>query len=76
RDTDLTFHLTLNTHVAADLFDTSADLCFGYTQESPWQVCNEESSRQFRATDYRPAIFLGTPVRADLRFGGGLRMLG
>ncbi len=76
RNTDLKFQLSLKTKVAEDLFDTSADLWFGYTQESHWQVYNEDNSRPFRATDYQPEIFLTQPVTADLPFGGRLRMLG
>ena len=76
RNTDLKFQLSLKTKVAEDLFDTSADLWFGYTQESHWQVYNEDNSRPFRATDYQPEIFLTQPVTANLPFGGRLRMLG
>ena len=76
RNTDLKFQLSLKTKVAEDLFDTNADLWFGYTQESHWQVYNEDNSRPFRATDYQPEIFLTQPVTANLPFGGRLRMLG
>ncbi len=76
RETELKFQLSLKTKVAEDLFDTNADLWFGYTQESHWQVYNEDNSREFRATDYQPEIFLTQPVAADLPFGGRLRMLG
>ncbi|WP_298908048.1 phospholipase A [uncultured Psychrobacter sp.] len=76
RNTELKFQLSLKTKVMEDLFDTSADLWFGYTQESHWQVYNEDNSRPFRATDYQPEIFLTQPVSADLPFGGRLRMLG
>lgn len=76
RNTDLKFQLSLKTKVAEDLFDTSADLWFGYTQQSHWQVYNEDNSRPFRATDYQPEIFLTQPVTANLPFGGRLRMLG
>lgn len=76
RNTDLKFQLSLKTKVAQDLFNTNADLWFGYTQESHWQVYNEDNSRPFRATDYQPEIFLTQPVTANLPFGGRLRMLG
>lgn len=76
RETELKFQLSLKSKVAEDLFDTSADLWFGYTQESHWQVYNEDNSRPFRATDYQPEIFLTQPVTANLPFGGRLRMLG
>ncbi|MBE0440664.1 MULTISPECIES: phospholipase A [unclassified Psychrobacter] len=76
RETELKFQLSLKTKVAEDLFDSNADLWFGYTQESHWQVYNEDNSRPFRATDYQPEIFLTQPVAANLPFGGRLRMLG
>ncbi len=76
RNTELKFQLSLKTKVAEDLFNTSADLWFGYTQQAHWQVYNEDNSRPFRATDYQPEIFLTQPVAADLPFGGRLRMLG
>ena len=76
RNTELKFQLSLKTKVAEDLFNTNADLWFGYTQESHWQVYNEDNSRAFRATDYQPEIFLTQPVTANLPFGGRLRMLG
>ena len=76
RNTDLKFQLSLKTKVAEDLFNTNADLWFGYTQESHWQVYNEDNSRPFRATDYQPEVFLTQPVTANLPFGGRLRMLG
>ncbi len=76
RNTELKFQLSLKTKVGEDLFDTNADLWFGYTQQAHWQVYNEDNSRPFRATDYQPEIFLTQPVTANLPFGGRLRMLG
>lgn len=76
RNTDLKFQLSFKSKVSEDLFDTNADLWFGYTQHSHWQVYNEDNSRPFRTTDYQPEIFLTQPVTADLPFGGRLRMLG
>ncbi|TXD97010.1 phospholipase A [Psychrobacter frigidicola] len=76
RNTELKFQLSFKSKVAEDLFNTNADLWFGYTQQSHWQVYNEDNSRPFRATDYQPEIFLTQPVTANLPFGGRLRMLG
>ncbi|STZ76664.1 phospholipase A [Bergeriella denitrificans] len=60
-----------------DLFKTRADLWFGYTQKSDWQVYNQgRKSAPFRNTDYEPEIFLTQPVKMDLPFGGKLRMVG
>ncbi len=76
RSAELKFQFSLKSKVAQDLFDTDADLWLGYTQQSHWQVYNENNSRPFRATDYMPELFLTQPVQADLPFGGKLRMLG
>ncbi len=76
RSAELKFQFSLKSKVAQDLFDTDADLWLGYTQQSHWQVYNENNSRPFRATDYMPELFLTQPVKADLPFGGKLRMLG
>ncbi len=76
RSAELKFQFSLKSKVAQDLFDTDADMWVGYTQQSHWQVYNEDNSRPFRATDYMPELFLTQPVKASLPFGGQLRMLG
>ena len=76
RTTELKFQMSFKSKVAEDLFGTNADLWAGYTQQSHWQVYNEDHSRPFRAHDYQPEIFLTQPIVADLPFGGKLRMLG
>ncbi|WP_416191229.1 phospholipase A [Neisseria sp. CCUG12390] len=60
-----------------DAFKTNADLWFGYTQKSDWQLYNQgRKSAPFRNTDYEPEIFLTQPVKMNLPFGGKLRMVG
>lgn len=76
RNTELKLQVSIKTKVAEDLFGTSADMWFGYSQQSHWQVYNQDNSRPFRATDYEPEIFITQPVTANLPFGGRLRMLG
>lgn len=69
--------ISFKTKIAEDLFKTRADLWFGYTQKSDWQLWNQgEESAPFRNNDYMPEIMLTQPVKADLPFGGKLRMLG
>lgn len=69
--------VSFKSKIAEDLFKTRADLWFGYTQRSDWQIYNQgRKSAPFRNTDYKPEIFLTQPVKADLPFGGRLRMLG
>ena len=76
RTPELKFQLSLKTKALQNLFGTDADLWVGYTQQSHWQVYNEDHSRPFRAHDYEPEVFMTQPVAADLPFGGRLRMLG
>lgn len=76
RDIELKFQLSLKTKAMENVFGTNADLWIGYTQQSHWQVYNENYSRPFRAHDYQPEVFLTQPVSAELPFGGRLRMLG
>ncbi|STZ63749.1 Putative phospholipase A1 precursor [Moraxella lacunata] len=76
RSTELKFQVSFKSKVVEDLFGTNADMWFGYTQQSHWQVYNEDNSRPFRAHDYQPELFITQPVVADLPFDGKLRMLG
>lgn len=76
RSTELKFQVSFKSKVAEDLFGSNADMWFGYTQQSHWQVYNEDNSRPFRAHDYEPELFITQPVAAQLPFGGRLRMLG
>ncbi len=76
RGVEAKFQISLKAKLAEDLFGTNADLWGGYTQQSHWQVYNEDHSRPFRVHDYMPEIFVTQPVRANLPFGGKLRMIG
>ena len=69
--------VSFKSKVAEDLFQTRADVWFGYTQKSDWQIYNQgRRSAPFRNTDYSPELFITQPVKADLPLGGRLRMLG
>ena len=48
------------------MFGTAADLWFGYTQQSYWQVGNREESSLFRETNYQPEAMLVHPLQAKL----------
>jgi phospholipase A1 len=43
---------------ARNVFIPDLDLFIGYTQQSWWQIYNEEWSRPFRETNYAPEVFL------------------
>lgn len=75
--TETKLQLSIKTKVMEDVFSTRADLWAAYTQQSNWQLYNQgTNSAPFRNTDYAPEIFLTQPVKANLPFGGKLRMLG
>ena len=58
--------VSFKSKIAEDLFKTRADLWFGYTQRSDWQIYNQgRKSAPFRNTDYKPEIFLTQPVKAE-----------
>lgn len=69
--------VSFKTKLMEDLFKSRADVWFGYTQQSNWQVYNQgDESAPFRNNDYAPEIFITQPVKASLPWGGQLRMLG
>ncbi len=76
RTPELKFQLSFKVKAMEGLFNTDADLWVGYTQQSHWQVYNEDNSRQFRVHDYQPEVFVTQPIHADLPMGGKMRLLG
>lgn len=48
-------------------------LWFGYSQQSYWQLFNEQLSRPFRNTDHEPELMYIVPADADLPGGWKLR---
>ena len=69
--------VSFKTKLMEDLFKTRADVWFGYTQKSDWQVWNQgRRSAPFRNSSYSPELLITQPVKADLPAGGKLRVLG
>lgn len=74
---DMRLGLSLRTKLAQGLL-THDDpnkrdaLWFGYSQQSTWQVFNENLSRPFRTTDHEPEIIYSYPL--DYQLPGGWRM--
>jgi len=52
------FQLSLKVPLIMNMFNSSADLYVAYTQNSYWQVYNEDHSRPFRETNYMPEAFI------------------
>ena len=76
KNVEARMQISFKSKLAEDLFSSRADLWFGYTQVSHWQVYNQGNSAPFRNTDYEPELILTQPVKMDLPWGGKLRMVG
>jgi phospholipase A1 len=63
---EVKFQLALQTKLADDLFGRNADLWFGYTQVSFWQLFNPEISAPFRETNYEPEGYVSVLTGYDL----------
>ncbi|WP_428421780.1 phospholipase A [Methylibium sp.] len=59
--------LSLRTKVAQSVLLPGADLWFGYTQQSLWQLYNPGDSAPFRSSDYEPEMMYVVPVPEGLR---------
>ncbi|WKB51542.1 phospholipase A [Eleftheria terrae] len=59
--------LSVRTKIAQGLLLPGADLWFGYTQQSLWQVWNRKESSPFRNTDFEPELIYVVPVPEGLR---------
>lgn len=67
------FQLSFKFKLWQDILNDKGDLWFAYTQQSYWQVYDQESS-PFRETNYEPSLFLTYPVKFSV-FGLRARML-
>jgi phospholipase A1 len=68
--------LSIRTKIVQGLFLPGADLWFGYTQQSLWQLYSSQISAPFRSTDHEPELLYVVPLPAPLPWGWSLRMGG
>ena len=69
--------VSFKTKLMEGLFKTRADVWFGFTQKSDWQLWNQgKESAPFRNNDYAPELLITQPVKANLPLGGKLRVAG
>ncbi|QPC33493.1 phospholipase A [Caldimonas thermodepolymerans] len=59
--------ISLRTKIAQSVLLPDADIWFGYTQQSMWQVWNRKESSPFRSTDFEPELIYVVPVPKPLR---------
>ena len=57
--------LSLKTKLLQDILASPADLWFGYSQQSYWQIANGRYSSPFRETDYQPEAILVYPLQFE-----------
>jgi phospholipase A1 len=69
RKVEAKIQLSLRTKIVQSLVLPNADLWFGFTQQSLWQVWNTDASSPFRNTDYEPELIYVVPVPQALRGG-------
>ncbi|WP_273214045.1 phospholipase A [Helicobacter rodentium] len=63
------FQISIKKILLDDLFAKDLDLYFAYTQQSFWQLYDNQNSRPFRESNYEPSLYLSYPLdKYDLFF--------
>ena len=64
--TEAKFQLSVKLKAVENMFGDNGDLWFGYTQQSSWQLYNNDESRPFRETAYAPEVMLAFRVDHEI----------
>ncbi|HZF81107.1 MAG TPA: phospholipase A [Rubrivivax sp.] len=67
RNVEAKIQLSLRAKLAQSLVLPDADLWFGFTQQSLWQLYNGSNSKPFRNTDYEPELIYIVPTPQGFR---------
>lgn len=71
---EVSFQLSFKLKLVEEAFGTASDVWLGYTQQTYWQLYNEDLSREFRNTDFEPELIWVWPTNYSF-FGLRGRML-
>ena len=66
QNTEASFQLSFKLKLVEEVFGTPSDIWLGYTQQSHWQVYNDDLSRPFRETDFEPEVMWVVPTNYSL----------
>lgn len=66
RHAEVKLQISLRAKIAQSVFLPDADLWFGYTQRSFWQLWTPSQSSPFRSTDYEPELIYVVPIPESL----------
>ncbi|WP_299550046.1 phospholipase A [uncultured Helicobacter sp.] len=60
--TEAKFQISIKKMLIDDFLFKDLDLYFAYTQQSLWQIYDNEHSRPFRESNYEPVLYLSYPL--------------
>jgi phospholipase A1 len=66
QQTEAAFQLSFKIKMVEEVFGTASDIWVGYTQQSYWQVYNDDLSRPFRETNYEPEAMWVFPTDYEI----------